>query len=91
MIYGETEHTDGTPILNIRWPQRGLFHIQGVSGGQTLDVYVWDDNFGDALESAAEWGGEEGDDDDLNGVEITGEARTEIVDLTNAANAKEPT
>lgn len=89
MIYGETEHADGIAIINVRWPQRHLYLIEGVSGDMELECYVWADNFSDAIESAAEWEGEEGDDDDLNGTEITGSLYLEIKATTDAFNAKE--
>lgn len=88
MIYGETEHTDGIAIINVRWPQCHLYKIFGESGGEDVECYVWADSFGDALESAAEWGGEEGDDDDLLGNEITGRLYVEIKATTDAFNAK---
>lgn len=88
MIYGDTEHTDGISIINVRWPQRRLYKIFGDSGGEDVECYVWADNFEDALESAAEWGGEEGDDFDLLGNEITGRLRSEIKVTTDAFNAK---
>jgi len=88
MIYGETTHTDGRPILNTRWPQRGLFHVLGYSeNGAEIDVYVWDDNEGDAIESAQEWVGDEGGDDSNINVYRVGVAdRKAIKRVTDAFN-----
>ncbi len=105
MIYGHCEHTDGKEILNIRWPQRGLYHVVGTfqpqesendgeepcpgEGGQHADFYVWDDCEDDAVESAADYLGCEGDDDSEVRVYIVGGAlREAITATTDVENAK---
>lgn len=91
MIYGVTKFTDGVDIINTRWPQRRLYHISGTSGdNEACECYVWADCFGDAIESVAEYEGEEGDDDNLNGYEIfSGPLYDGIVSVTDAFNAQE--
>lgn len=88
MIYGDTKHTDDVCIINTRWPQRHLYHIFGTSGdNEDCECYVWADSFGDALESVAEYEGEEGDDDGLDGNEILGPLFDEIKASTDKFNA----
>jgi len=91
MIYGETTHTDGTAIINVTWPQRGLFYVSGFTeAGDTVNVYVWDDCCDDAIDSTLEWMGEEGSDDSgLSVTEITRDLYTEIKAVTDVHNEKE--
>lgn len=90
VIYGETLHSD-VPLLNTRWPQRGLYYVTGTTeGGQFVRAYVWDDCEGDAIESVLEWCGEEGSDDlHLVLATVCDEERTAIVRTTNEFNARD--
>jgi len=90
VIWGETEH-DGLPVLNTGWPRdRGLFFVGGLTeGGQLVEVYSWDDCEGDALESALEWCGEEGSDDDgLSVRRVHGEERAAVLRASDEAELK---
>ena len=88
MIYGETEH-DGIPVLNINGPYRHLFKVFGTTGaGTPVEAYVWDDCFGDAIESVVEWAGDEAADstiEELNGYKIREPLYSEIKATTDKA------
>ena len=90
MIYGETEH-EGIPLLNTRWPQRGLFRVYGFTeGGEHVEAYDWDDCEGDAVESVLGWLGAEGSDDaGLSVGRVEGEERRAIEKITDDFNARD--
>jgi len=94
MIWGSIKRRGEPDIINVTWPQRGLFHVTGAfelpDSDITVDVLVWDDCMGDAIESAAERSGCEGARDENVGCRaVTGVERESIRMITDKAIAEE--
>jgi len=82
MIWGDAYTEEGELVLNLYWPQRGLWYCTDPDGD---DAYVWADNTGDAIETLAEWNGHEGDDDHIQARKVFREELEQIKQFTDQA------